>query len=250
MIIEIPGDPIPKARHRYCVRDGHVVSYDPQSEAKQATRTILEARMAEALNHDDKKIVMEASNLSRGKVFQVTLNFYLPLLKTSSMAERSRNLWYGDCTTKPDIDNLVKYYLDCANGILWPDDRQIVCLNATKYYSQNPKTVIRIIGTNHMTLHESVNGILGIFQPDEFDQLTHDVEEGYANFVKMVMENLGEDQGDFRFISCTAAAMLLSMLADKYADKLAKIRKKYPGLWQEWPNICKKKNDFLSQETK
>ena len=47
-------------------------------------------------------------------------------------------------TTKPDIDNLVKFYLDCLNGIAWEDDKQIIYIQATKTYSEEPLTSVRI----------------------------------------------------------------------------------------------------------
>jgi len=39
-------------------------------------------------------------------------------------------------TTKPDLDNLIKHLKDCANEILWSDDKQVVgYLDGTgKYY--------------------------------------------------------------------------------------------------------------------
>lgn len=45
---------------------------------------------------------------------------------------------------KPDLDNLVKFCLDCLNGIVFMDDSQIVSLNARKYYGLVPKTVIDV----------------------------------------------------------------------------------------------------------
>ncbi len=47
-------------------------------------------------------------------------------------------------TTKPDIDNLVKFYLDCLNGIAWEDDKQIIYIQATKTYSEEPLTSVII----------------------------------------------------------------------------------------------------------
>lgn len=46
--------------------------------------------------------------------------------------------------SRPDIDNLVKYYMDMLNTIAWNDDRQIVKLIAEKIYSFNPCTIIKI----------------------------------------------------------------------------------------------------------
>lgn len=44
--------------------------------------------------------------------------------------------------TKPDCSNLIKYYEDCMNEVLYVDDSQIVKTQACKVYSQEPKTRI------------------------------------------------------------------------------------------------------------
>ena len=47
-------------------------------------------------------------------------------------------------TGKPDGDNLAKSVCDAANGILWADDGQIVCLTVSKTYSEKPGTTIMV----------------------------------------------------------------------------------------------------------
>jgi Holliday junction resolvase RusA-like endonuclease len=47
-------------------------------------------------------------------------------------------------TKKPDIDNLVKFSMDCLNGIAWEDDKQVISLSSYKYYSLKPRTEIII----------------------------------------------------------------------------------------------------------
>ena len=46
---------------------------------------------------------------------------------------------------KPDLDNLVKFYCDISNGILYEDDAQIYSLVARKKYALEPKTEITIM---------------------------------------------------------------------------------------------------------
>lgn len=45
---------------------------------------------------------------------------------------------------KPDVDNLAKNALDCANGVLFEDDRQVVSIMARKFYGVNPRWEIGI----------------------------------------------------------------------------------------------------------
>lgn len=47
---------------------------------------------------------------------------------------------------KPDLDNLVKWTLDCMTGICFIDDSQVIAIEASKRYSTNPNTVIEISG--------------------------------------------------------------------------------------------------------
>lgn len=49
---------------------------------------------------------------------------------------------------RPDIDNLVKFVLDVANGILFKDDACVASLSAIKIYAEEPRTeiIIRKLG--------------------------------------------------------------------------------------------------------
>ena len=41
------------------------------------------------------------------------------------------------CITKPDIDNLVKFYLDAMTGSFWRDDAYVCTIEASKIYSKD-----------------------------------------------------------------------------------------------------------------
>jgi Holliday junction resolvase RusA-like endonuclease len=45
---------------------------------------------------------------------------------------------------KPDTDNIAKCILDALNKVAYPDDKQIVELSVSKYYSDNPCVVVEI----------------------------------------------------------------------------------------------------------
>lgn len=66
---------------------------------------------------------------------QLEIEFYLPLGK------HKENGWHFK---KPDISNLIKLIEDALNGICYTDDCQIVKLLATKQYSKNTRTVVRL----------------------------------------------------------------------------------------------------------
>jgi len=54
--------------------------------------------------------------------------FYLPDLASGKRALP---------TKRPDLDNLLKGFLDAGNGILWLDDAQIVSLTVDKRYAKH-----------------------------------------------------------------------------------------------------------------
>ena len=76
---------------------------------------------------------------------EVTVDAYLPVPKSFSRMKKAMAL-SGEMrpTTKPDADNLGKNILDCMNGLVWEDDRQIVGLMIRKFYSANPRWEVEI----------------------------------------------------------------------------------------------------------
>ena len=61
---------------------------------------------------------------------------------------------------KPDVDNFIKLYLDCMDGICFDGDQKVSLGNCVKLYHPHPKTIIII---------EEVNEIL---TPQEIDPAT------------------------------------------------------------------------------
>ena len=47
----------------------------------------------------------------------------------------------------PDIDNLVKFYMDCLQGPIYKSDSQVVSINATKVYGEEDFVHIKIFYT-------------------------------------------------------------------------------------------------------
>jgi Holliday junction resolvase RusA-like endonuclease len=133
--IIIPGEPIAKARARHANRGGFVQTYDPQRVEKESLRLYLKAKGA---------IMYEA-----GVPLRCDLTFSMPI-PSSMSKKRQREAASGlhHHVKKPDIDNLVKFYLDVANGILFDDDKQIVELVATKRYGDTPSVEILLLALN------------------------------------------------------------------------------------------------------
>jgi len=59
-------------------------------------------------------------------------------------------------TTKPDIDNMAKYYLDVMNDLVYDDDRFVTELWCEKLYSVKPKVEIYITPIGGKMINEHV----------------------------------------------------------------------------------------------
>lgn len=129
--IEIPGVPVSKKRPRFFRRGNHVGTYNPQECEESKTMW----HIAQA---------MTGRSPIEGPI---TLELWFEMPIPASMSKRERLALKGFCghPKKPDLDNLIKHFMDAANGVLFQDDRQIWCLISAKKYSETPKTTARIL---------------------------------------------------------------------------------------------------------
>lgn len=219
----IPGNPIAKMRARHSTRGGFVRTYDPQEAQKQETRNILQRQLNDWQKNDEFKEM--ALNLNCSDFFLLALHAHIPYPKSLTNSKRNRLAWVGNATSKPDLDNIVKYYLDCANGILFPDDKQIIYLSCRKSYHEIPKTIITIEGKKAMDLDKTDFGeIFLLFRPHELCEFVNEIKK--IVFFTTQLTNAHWD--DRKLEDTQNAAEELVLFAQKYADKLAKIKKMYP----------------------
>lgn len=73
------------------------------------------------------------------------IEFYYPVPQSWSKKDKNKAL-SGQIfpTVKPDIDNVVKGIFDSLNKIAWEDDNRVVALITRKYYSTQPRIVIKV----------------------------------------------------------------------------------------------------------
>lgn len=121
--IETNSIPHPKARPRFRAMQSKsggsfVKTYKPQSDSLAEREYLLEAA---------RQIPFQFEPHTPLKVH---IEFRLPTPKS-----RERTTHYGDPhVIKPDLDNLIKFILDCLNGRAWHDDAQIFSLESWKMY--------------------------------------------------------------------------------------------------------------------
>ena len=124
--INIPGAPIAKKRPRFARRGKFVSTYNPQ-ESEEGKFVCL---MSSQLNGH--------KPIPAGTPIFLQAQFHMPFPASMSMKKRAT----ATHTKKPDVDNLLKFLKDCANGVLWHDDSQVVWVLAQKLYSNSPCTVV------------------------------------------------------------------------------------------------------------
>lgn len=129
----VEGKPIPLARPRFTTarRNGIYMQHAPsRSEFRRAVLALRDANNSRMLSVDAKLSITIIYSLKR------------PLFHF-----RGRNrengvvpcrVTRGHPTAGGDLDNLVKFTLDALQGCLFPNDRQIVHICATKVFSDDP----------------------------------------------------------------------------------------------------------------
>jgi Holliday junction resolvase RusA-like endonuclease len=120
---EFFGNPIPLQRARFS--GGHV--YDAQKHSKLIVSLSMEKQLAD-------------EELFVGPL-EVIFEFHFPTAKRIS-ATRKLQLYNKPFTQVPDCDNCIKFYLDCANKVLYNDDAAVTTIYAKKVYGPTPKVLM------------------------------------------------------------------------------------------------------------
>ena len=125
----IPGKPIAQKRHRHTKKG---FTYDPSKLEKDDFISKIEKKPKLPFNFN----------------IHLQLYFYIPRPKnhyrTGKYSDQLKKGVPYYCKSRPDIDNYIKFVMDCLNGIIYKDDSQVVHVEATKIYSTDPQTIIII----------------------------------------------------------------------------------------------------------
>lgn len=129
MKIILPGIPVPQARMRHSTRNGFTATYDPKAKEKKLIRKML-----------------EISRVVHSFAFpRISFLFQMPIPK--GIRKRDIELYNSGLLKhdkKPDVDNLIKLYLDCLDGIILDGDQKVSLGPCVKVYHPEPKTIIWI----------------------------------------------------------------------------------------------------------
>ncbi|HJU78125.1 MAG TPA: RusA family crossover junction endodeoxyribonuclease [Nitrososphaeraceae archaeon] len=200
------GEPISKKRHRTKRVKGKIRSYDPQEDDKIVTKICM------GVQRNAQNIEIIEGPLS------ATFSFYC----TPNQVRYNDKIWgLAYHTDKPDIDNMIKYYLDCANEIVFADDKQIVSCTAQKYYSSNSRTEIIIEKLPLNEIDEEDKKILYNFSPKQLQDFSRDCQALSEYFEEV--EEMAERGVDAPYAS--VATSLLKSFAKKWSKVITKIGK-------------------------
>ncbi len=210
MRIVLPGNPIPKARPKFCVRGRHAMAYDSQAKIMTEKRAEL-CYLAKQDQPDDLEAYFSHP-------LSVRLWFHMPVTVSSSAAQKNAKLnGLVMPSIKPDIDNLVKTIFDISNDCLWRDDSQIVELHATQQYSETPCTVIEIKVIT-MNLSEHATQMMHLFSPAALEKLESDVSCLWST-----LESLRLTSREDREMNIETAASAMKAFATTYGLALKKM---------------------------
>lgn len=142
--IDLFGDPIAQQRPRFARKGKFVSCYDNQAKIKEGYKWQIRSQFRE------EPLMVPLS---------LDLVFFMPIPSSLSFVKKRQmaNGLIGH-SKKPDLDNLVKFVLDCLNELLFKDDSQVIELRAKKVYSTNPGTSIYAIprtAENNEILYEN-----------------------------------------------------------------------------------------------
>lgn len=208
--ITIPGEPLPKMRARSFIRNGTIMTFDPQNKEKEIVRSYL-------LFHPKKP-----PNLQLEALYHVKLTFHMPIASSSSTVKRNLLLWNIENHETPhtcDVDNLIKFTLDCGNGILWYDDRWISKIKSEEYYSDNPRTEIEYMILDKQILSPQIESVMGVYSPRDVRDLCDKLHTVEALFIQSL-----ETKTEINRAENLSAALF--DLAVAHADMLKKILQK------------------------
>ncbi len=126
--LTIPGEPVAKGRPRV-TRYG---TYTPEKTKNYETLV------------KELYFVKHKQTLFEGEL-KINIKAYFRIPKSASKKKRAEMISGKIRPTKrPDWDNVGKTVTDALNGVAYEDDSQIVSATVEKYYSNEPRTEIKI----------------------------------------------------------------------------------------------------------
>jgi Holliday junction resolvase RusA-like endonuclease len=127
------GSPVAKGRPRFRNRGNFVQTYTDEKTANYEQLVYLAF-----LNSGCSRVEGDIPLVGE-------IEFYMDIPKSVSKKKRQQMINNELRPLKKiDLDNGIKIILDALNKVAYDDDKQFVEISAKKYYSENPRAVVRI----------------------------------------------------------------------------------------------------------
>ncbi len=155
MKIVLPGIPVSQARMKHSRRGNFINTYDPKAKEKADIRQKLKAY-----------VTHEPFNFPR-----ISFLFYMPI--PSATPKKKLPLFQSGKLKhdkKPDVDNLIKLYVDCLDGIIIEGDQKVSLGPCLKLYSSCPCTIIWIQETTEILNPLELD--IAFYDVSRFDELS------------------------------------------------------------------------------
>lgn len=210
MKIIIPGIPIAKSPVRIFQSGGKTLHYDKKKPEKLSVIQKIKTQIAE-----------KGYSFDLDDFFHVELRVHRPIPVSLTTAQKnvlSYPFHQNYVEEAPDCSNYFKFYEDCGNGLLWPDDKRNVSIQTSKHYSLKPRVEIIIVKEKKQKLTESQEAVFGAMSYPEFEDLMVDMES---------IVNLYETcRYDFQLGEVEELTNAFSSFASKNLNILKKVAKK------------------------
>ena len=201
----IPGEPHVLNRPRFTTAGGFSRAYDSQKSEKNEVIFLMLHSLGRQLPSEDHLII--------------TLQFYLK--PSQSDVDANLKAWGMKHNSSKDLDNMIKFYLDCGNGVLWKDDKQIIKIIAERKFSSIPKTVIKIEELSEIVGGYSMS-ILNLFSQEEMEQFILQARS-LPEFSMEKWDDMSSHEKEI-FQQCSSKKIL--DFCEKWIDKIKKVVKK------------------------
>lgn len=128
----ILGEPCGKGRPRFSTKTGR--TYTPQKTQNYENLVKMQYALDFGVDRFSDKAMLGMSIMA----------YYGIPKSASKKKQEDMRLGVIRPTKKPDMDNVVKIIADSLNGVAYHDDTQIVDCLCRKFYSDNPRVVVKI----------------------------------------------------------------------------------------------------------
>jgi len=136
----VPGEPVPKSRPKFARRGNFVHVYTPKKtlDYEKLVANCYEAASRERYSDGDLSVEKNTPVHMDLLVYHEIPKSWPQWLRRLAATE---NL---PCLTRPDLENVLKAFMDGLNSVAYPDDAQVYSFFCRKTYSLEPRVEAKV----------------------------------------------------------------------------------------------------------